>query len=95
MLDVAPQRAITDGTRVVRLTRLVDHPHASTLIMGYVQDAKVLWAVDVAVGRDHPLHFDWNERLRRAERSLGVGASALVVDGRGSVAPHTPLASVR
>ena len=95
VLDVAPQRAITDGTRVVRLTRLVDHPHASTLIMGYVQDAKVLWAVDVAVGRDHPLHFDWNERLRRAERSLGVGASALVVDGRGSVAPHTPLASVR
>lgn len=93
VLDVAPTRALTDGSRQVKLTRLVDHPHASTLLMAFVPDAKVLWAVDVAVGRDDPLHYEWNDRLARAEKSIGVGAGALVVDGHGSVAPHTSLAS--
>jgi hypothetical protein len=92
VLDVAPSRALTDGVRQIRLTRLLDHPHAASLIIAYIPDAKVLWSVDAAVARDHPLYFDWVDQLARAEAGLGVQNSSVVIDGRGNVSQHKAIA---
>lgn len=83
LLDVAPQRVLTDGASRIHLQQVHDHPHASTLLRAFIEKAALVWAVDAAVATDHPLYGQSLDHLGEWVRKLHAPSATNVIDGTG------------
>jgi glyoxylase-like metal-dependent hydrolase (beta-lactamase superfamily II) len=95
IVEVDGRQVLTDGTRELIL-QVIENPHASSLLVGYIADANLGWVTDLwSPGRD-PLP----EKLNPNQAALVAGLKkaglnpAKFAAGHGSTGEYAPLAAL-
>ncbi len=94
IIEVADKHVFNDGKREVS-AYLLENPHASAYLMGYVADARIAYVTDI-YSPGAPLPPKLNPALASVVNGVKkAGIQPLMVaGGHGSTAPYAPLAAL-
>ena len=95
IIEVGERQVFSDGTRDVG-AYVIDNPHATGLIIGYVSDAKIAYATDIWSPGAAPLPDKLTPPLAAlvaGVKKAGI-APAKFAGGHGSVGDYAPLAAL-